>query len=205
MTSSASGNTEKKGGMPVWAKVLIAVFVVGTVLVVGGLVCLFVFVSNIQKQAKDPAYIAKVRESIADMTLPANFSDTAGFDLVGSKIVCVTHKPDNLELTLTKLPAASENKTAAQITDQFASRGMPMAGGSAPIEVSSKGTETVGGEQMPYVLGTSTNKTGTKCQTMLGAVITKDKNLVVFYALTPGDKYDMDATKEFLGSIKSFR
>jgi hypothetical protein len=194
-----------KKGLPTWAKILIGLVIAGTVLLVAVVIGGFVLIGNIQKDATNPAYIEKVTKSIVDIqALPPGYNYQMALDIGGLKTVVFQHKPDGTQITLVHFPQAS-TKTSEEMTTELVDKGFPAQGASGKFEVTSKGTETVAGQPMSYVLGTATNRTGTKEPGMIGTVISPDKTkTLMIYGSTPGDKYNMDATKAFLSSIKGF-
>ncbi len=201
MTSEA-----KKGGLPTWAKILIGLVVVGTIGVVAFLVGIVLFFGNMSKQATDPAYISRVVKSVAVVQdpLPQGFQYQMAIEIMGANMFIVNHKPDNLQLIMGMMPPSDKKEDSAEsMTQELSRKGIPNVGTS--FEVTGKGVETVAGEQMPYVLGTTQDKTGQKIEGLIGAILTKDhKKAILFYGISQKSPYNMDATKEFLGVIKSF-
>jgi hypothetical protein len=197
---------EGKGGLPTWAKVLIGLVIV-VILGVGGLVVGgIVFFQNASKQWTDPVAIAKVSQSIADFPepLPEGYKYLMGMDLAGIKTVTVEHADDKQTIIIMSFP--KKDKTDAQtMVNELFEKGVKTQQTQAKFEdVKSKGTETVAGLSMPYIIGTMTDNTGNKAEGMVGCIVSETKSETIFiYGMQPqGAPYNLQATLQLLKSIK---
>ena len=155
-------NGEKKG-FPGWAKVLIGLVIAGTVLLVALVIGSVVLIGNIQKDSTNPVYIEKVARSMVNIeSLPPGFNYQMALDIGGLKTIVIQHKADGTQLTLVLFPKTDGKKSPADLTNELVDKGFPEQGASGKFEITGKGTEAVGGENMSYALGTSTNKAGQK-------------------------------------------
>jgi len=199
-----------KGGLPTWAKWLIGIAVAGIVVFITGIIVVMWSFSQMFKQ--DAASVGKLARDVAEFStpLPEGYHFKMGVDVpvVGIKMVGVEHDPDKQMVLITSYPT-SEKVTAEEFVEKVADKGV-MTPGQAQNgrieEIKAKGTETVGGESMPYLVGTMTDKTGAKVEGMLGCVISKAKGkTVLILGLQQGDgAFDLDVTRKLLKSIKSF-
>jgi hypothetical protein len=196
---------EKRGGLPLWAKIVIAAvilfFVGGATLVIGGAM----FFGNMAKHMADPAYAAQVISKIADVQnpLPAGVKYQGAMEIAEIPMVLI-QVGDNTVLTLMKYPS-KQGMTAEQFAQEMAEKGTPSPGqASSRITVTSKGKQNVGGEEMAYVLG-NTSARGKDVPALIGGVVPKGKDkTVLIMGQTNGAAYDMAGTEKFLGAIKSF-
>lgn len=198
MTSEA-----KSAGMPVWAKVLIVLFTVGLIGTITLVAMGAAWVADFQRQASNPARAFEVALSIAkfQQPMPADFEFTNGYPFPAFPVALAIYKPDKTLFTVTKMPNAGD-RTAAQIGNDIASRGGQH---NAKMEITGKGTEAVAGEQMAYLVGQG-QAGSEKFEQMIGVVVPKaDKSsAIMIVGVTPGGKYNMAATQEFLKTIKGF-
>src|SRR5687768_3339550 len=104
----------KKGGMPLWAKILIGLVVLGILGGIAAFAGLFFFVSNTIKQAQDPAAISRTAAKIATFQepLPAGYKFVAGLDLMGIDTVVVENDSDKQTLTLISYPKKETDPSA---------------------------------------------------------------------------------------------
>lgn len=202
----------KKGGMPTWAKVLIGIVVFAIVGGIIALVGLVYFVQDTIKKAQDPAMIARTARSIADFAepLPAGYRFELGLDLFGVKTVTVEHDPDRQTLIFMTAPQ-KENMDAQALVNRLFAAGIkvpthPEAASGRFESEKLRGTDTVGGENMPYIVGTMTDKSGSKFEGMVGVVVSKARNkTIIVYGIQPGQSgYNLETTRTFLRTIKRF-
>lgn len=202
---------QKKSGLPTWAKILIGIVVGGIVIgaiAIGGLVW---FVGKTVKEASDPVAVARTAKTIADFAdpLPAGFKYVLALPLAGINFVTIEHESDKQVVTIVSYPK-QETSDAQQLVDRFYQAGIQSgaektAGGKLE-DVKVRGTETVGGEPMPYLIGTLADKGGAKFEGFVGCVLPKGKTkTVIVYGMQPaGTGYNVESTKELLRSIKGF-
>ncbi len=197
---------EKRDGMPTWAKVLIALVVVvvvgGISLVVGGVF----WMQRTMKEAQDPAAIARVAQSIAVFQdpLPAGFKFTFGLDIAGIKTLTVEHQDDMQRLILMSFPK-KEKTDPQELVNALFEKGINTPQANAKFEaVESKGVETVAGARMPYMIGSMTDKAGSKFEGFVACLVSQSREETVFiYGIQPpGAAYNLAGTRLFLQSMK---
>ncbi|MBI4533015.1 MAG: hypothetical protein HY711_03630 [Candidatus Melainabacteria bacterium] len=207
MTSDA-----EKSKLPTWAKVLIGLVVFGIVAVIALGVGAFFFVQNIVKQAQDPAVVSRTAHAIADIPepLPKGYKYSFAFGMAGINTLVVQHEPDQQMLILISKPQ-KEDVDADKLVNVLFEAGIKTPGqsgleGGKGEKVKLHGTETIGGESMPYIIGTMADKKGTKFDGMVGCVVskTKDKTVLIYGMQPGGSPYNFEATKEFLKAIRTF-
>src|SRR5262249_41794075 len=202
----------KKGGLPTWAKVLIGFVVfaiIAGIIAVGGIIYL---VQDTVKKAQDPAIIAQTAKSIADFSepLPAGYKFALALDMFGVKTVTVEHEPDKQTIIFMTAPQKEDTDPQALVNKLFEAGiktpGQPEGASGRFEQEKLRGTETVGGEAMPYIVGSMADKSGTKLEGMVGAIVSKAKGkTVIVYGIQPGAAgYDMETTKKLLQTIKGF-
>ncbi len=202
MTSEA-----KKGGLPSWAKILIGATVVVLVGVVALVVGVGLFFGNMVKQAQDPAAIARVARSIATFSepLPAGYKFSMGIDIAGIKTVTVEHQPEKQMLIVMSFPK-KEKADPQTLVNELYERGVNTPQASAKFqEVKTRGTEKVAGQQMPYIIGTMTDRVNNRFEGLVGCIVSPTRNETIFvYGIQPpGSPYNFDVTRGFLQTIKS--
>ena len=201
---------EKTGGLPTWAKVLIGLvaggMVIGILAIVGGVW----YFGNMMKQAQDPTAIAKTARQIAEFPdpLPQGYQYKLALPIAGINTVAIEHDPDKQMIMFVSYPQ-NDKSDPKKLIDEVYEKGFspPGQGGGGKIEeVKSRGTELVGGAEMPYIVGSMTDKSGTKIEGMIGCVVSKDKGkTVLIYGMQPGEgAYRLDVTKDLLKTIKTF-
>lgn len=202
----------KKTGLPTWAKVLIGMVVFAIISGIIAVVGLVYFVQDTVKKAQDPAVIAKTAREIAEFTepLPAGYKFALALDMFGVKTVTVEHDSDKQTLIFMTAPPKEDMDANALVTKLFEA-GIkapthPEAAGGRFDKEKSRGTETVGGEPMPYIVGTMSDKSGSKFEGLVGAIVSKPKHkTVIVYGIQPGDQgYNMETTRTLLKTIKGF-
>lgn len=200
--------TEQKAQptLPLWAKAVIAAFLLLCVLAIGSLLVGASFMADFIRNARNPSRMAAVAQHIVriDNPLPAGFSYEVAIPpvpLVGWVSVVLSHAADHTVFYLVKMP--NPNRVSAKkLVDQAAKQG---PGNMQPLTVASQGQQVVAGEEMQYVMGATTSPTGTAEQEMIGVIVPKGKtNSVLVVGLTPGEKYNMEATDQLLAAIKGF-
>ena len=111
--------------------------------------------------------------------------------------------------SLVKMPKSEKtNLSAEQMLDQLATSGVPAgaSGQTTKIDVKSKGKTTVGGVEMPYVVGITSSK-GSQVPSLMGIVPASDGGLVMVIAMAPptATEIDMEQCNKFFSTISSFR
>lgn len=203
MTSNTGGERQ---GLPTWAKVLIGLVVAGAIGVVIIVAIAAFFLVNSFKQAQDPVAIAKVADQIGTFQnpLPDGYKYMMGLNLAGIETLTVEHKPDEQIIFVIAYPKADQD--ANSVVERISQTGVNTGQTSAKFEkVTGRGTEQVAGEQMPYIVGTLVDKSGSH-EGMFGCIIPRGKNkTVLIYAAEPaGTSFNLPVTKNFLNSIHSF-
>jgi hypothetical protein len=192
-----------KTSMPAWAKLLLGFFIAGVILFlsIGGY-CAY-WIGNMQKRSGEPAYIASVIHKIADVAAaPANFQYVAAYGVANVNVVLVRYAPDGTDLWLMRIPNPS-GQSAHEIVDQGAE--MASHGKGTHMTVSQRGTEKVGGQELDWVEGPAEGPNKKMAHQFVGVVVINNgRESVRIIGITPGDKYNMDATRQFLATIKGF-
>lgn len=201
-------------GIATWLKWLLGIMAVGFVLCLA--TCGTVFYVGYQEvqKAMDPENAKKVVAKMVTMKeLGPPYKYAFGFDMFGMlPMVAVQNESTKTTYMLIKVPNSDSKVTSAdQLVEQIAERGVstPGAGGSSStttIEVEKKGKTTVGGMEMPYILGMSENKsTGKRSPAFMGCVLPTPDAAVTVYAASEDDKpIDMTEVEAFLSNITSF-
>ena len=202
----------KKSGLPTWAKILIGLVVVVFVIGIVSIVAMIFFVQNVMKQAQDPVAIQRTAKAIADFPepLPNGYKFAFALGMAGINTVTIEHKSDQQMLIMISYPKSEDTDPKALVQKVF--EGGIKAPGQSKLEdskfqeVKSQGLEDVAGESMPYMIGSMTDKEGTKYEGMVGCVVSKAKKKTIFlYGMQPGAKgYNLKTTEDFLKTIKSF-
>ena len=194
---------EPKTGLPAWAKLLLFLFLGGIVLIVAGLAVATFWLGN----SGNPDYIAKTVKTIAVMPdpLPQGFHYERAIGWGSIAAVIVVHEPDKTVLTLMRAPnpkAEDAKQIVEDIQNSDRLGGGPM---SSPVDVKSSGTQKVANEEMYYVVGTPKGIPEDKEQDFAGAIVMHDKHkTILIKGMTPSGSYNIEATKQFLDSIKGF-
>ncbi len=187
-----------KSRLPTWARILVGLFIFGTVVSVGsiGVFAYMVAISG------DPSRVKEILQSMAKVEdLPPGFRFDRGISLPdGDGVVLVVHEKDGTTFTIMKMPAVN-NVDAKSLSTQLASAGTQYGG---KLKVTSTGKETVAGKDFEYILGTVGSGTGKTIEQMRGALIIGNKRVMTLTGSTPSGPYNMEATKQLLGSIKGF-
>lgn len=196
-----------KRKLPGWAKVLIALVIIGivglTTIAVGGVY----FAQKIYRDSMDPAMIQKAAHEIAKFSepLPQGYKYLMGFSnkSLGINLLAIDNKGDQF-LMLLKYPEKEED--AAKLVDRSYETGFSTPQATAKFEsVKGRGTLDVGGASMPYILGNMSDQDGRKLQGLVGCVVKKDTHeaLLLYGVQFSGKDYDMAVTEGFLKTIKS--
>ena len=199
-------NETKKGGFPTWAKILIGIVAVGLVAIVGLVIVGVVFFQNVAKQTQNPAAISKVASNIGEFQspLPPDYKMTMGINLAGMNVLTVQHNPDGQTIMFMSYPKVDGD--AQSVIDGMANKSATMPQSATRIEVVNKrGTEMVGGEDMPYIIGV-TSERGVKREALVGCIVPKGKEkTLIVVAAQPTGTYNLKETEDFLTTIKSFK
>jgi hypothetical protein len=201
-------------GIATWLKWLLGIMAVGFVLCLAtcGTIAWFGY-QEIQKMV-DPGNIKKVIAEMATVKeLPPTYKYAFGMDMFGMMpMAAVQNESTKTTYMLIRVPNTDGKVTSAeQLVEQIAERGVPTASSSGSqstttIEVKEKGKTTVGGLEMPYILGTSENKsTGKRSPAFMGCVLPTPDAAVTIYAANEDDKpIDMNEVNAFLSNITAF-
>lgn len=177
-------------GLATWAKWLIGIVVGGTILLlatcsVGGYLLYSQF-----KDTMDPGHAKEVAATIVDLEeLPPRYEYTMGLDVFGqASFIAIQDKPSKLFLTIIKMPNKEKGMTSEKIVEQLAETGVNAVPGqtqtAGSIEVKSKGALPVAGQEMPYVMGDSFNKsTGKQAPTFVGCVLPTPEEAILICAV----------------------
>lgn len=202
----------KTGGLPTWAKVLIGFVVFAMIAGIIAIVGAIYFFQDTVKKAQDPANIAKTAQSIADFTqpLPEGYKFALALDMFGVKTVTVEHDADKQTVIFMTAPQKEDTDPQALVNKLFEAGiktpGQPEGASGRFEQEKLRGTETVGGETMPYIVGSMSDKSGTKLEGFVGAIVSKSKGkTIIVYGIQPGEAgYDTNTTKTLLKTIKGF-
>jgi hypothetical protein len=212
MTTTAE---PQKSGLPGWLKI---VLILGTVFVIGA-IGLFAACTMMLNNIQDPKHIKQIASTFMNINDPpgGGFQYALGIDL-GAKLVGFVNKPKNLSICIATFaeskdlddPEQALNKMDKMTRSGGVQSGGPSSMGSSgssgvkkKFEATNKGTEKVGGREMSYAVGYEINSDGTKAPTFIGLFPPGPKGSVCIFGQSPGDKYDMDSTNEFLKSINT--
>lgn len=193
-----------KPGLPLWAKSLVVLVVTVFFVCIVSLTLLVNFSANIAKKAREPAYIAEVMQSTAQMpsTLPDGFSYQTAAEISNYRFVSFLYKPDDSLMAFITMPVDAKLDDSAQIVQVLSSRGLP--GVSESFQVSKKGQESVAGHTMDYIIGKTMDSEGTGIGTMIGCIVDKGKNKqFLMYGWSLKGDFDFAVAKKLLDAIKS--
>src|SRR5262245_31511441 len=129
--------------LPVWAKTLLVLFIVGSVLFVSAAAVSIAWLSDVQMKATDPAEMPFLAQKIVklDNPLPKQFAFVAAYPIA----VVIRHEADKGIFWLMRMVNA-RNASADILAKQMAKQGSLMFGRLSTI--SGEGWLPVGGEQM---------------------------------------------------------
>lgn len=200
---------EQEQGFPGWLKatlIVAAIVVALSVVLIAGCI---MFVTNM----RNPAQTRELLNSFASVEepLPSGFQYQLGLNVMGNKIVVLTHAPDSLTLFFGSF-TDRDLKDPQEIINKISSNG----NGRSQFIVKQKGEETVGGRKMSYVIGdlvSSSGNThgggkavpgGVSHPAMVGIFPpTADQKVTcLFGQAVSGDTYNLDETNELLKAIK---
>jgi hypothetical protein len=193
-----------KAGLPTWAKVLIVLVIVGIVgSITLGIGMFFMFKHMFVQEPKELKQLAAQTVTLQD-PLPAGYNLNMGLDMFGPKVLTFSHDGDQQMIVLISFPKAESNPKAMikDITEHGVDTG---SGRTVAEEIKQQGQAVVGGEEMSYVVGTMTDKSG-RHQGMLGVLVPKNKEkTILIYAVQPNkEPYSFEVTQNFLKAVKSF-
>lgn len=203
--------TRNQRGLATWAKWLIGIL--ATFLVLGlatcGIACFVGF--NFVKDATNPdkaKALAGTMVSISD-PLPAPYEYKMSFDMMGVKFVTIMDSNTEYSYSFVKMPNTKQSDMSPEdMVESMAVQGVPSggSGGTTKIDVKSKGKMTVGGTEMPYVIGDTTNK-GQKVPSLMGVIKTGDGHLVMIIAMASPNSTDLDLNQvqKFFSMITAFK
>jgi hypothetical protein len=198
---------EIKKRLPVWAKILIALVIVG---IVGGTtlaISAVVFMQKVHHDSTDPQMIAKAAGAIATFAepLPKGYKYLLGYQNAMPKFALLTINHEGGQSLMLLKYSARDDVNADTLVDRTYETGFSTPQAFAKFEsVINKGTLEVGGDKMPYLLGNMTDQEGHKLQGLFACVVKKkDHDVVCLYGIQPGGAYDMEVTEGLLMTIKS--
>lgn len=197
----------KNVGLPLWSKLLAGIVVVAGTCCIAGFTSTVCQLNLIARQATDPAHIASVSKSIASFPekLPDGFSFQMAATVLGAHMLTILYKPDDTVFMIgTKVLSAGEPELQAKkMASDLADKGIPNI--TDEFHIQKTGSESIAGQTMEYVTGSGSSPDGRVVSGLIGCIAIKDtKKLILIYGLTPSAKYNFDATKALLSSIKSF-
>jgi hypothetical protein len=203
--TEASNQAQPKLHVPIWAKVLLALFIIAIIALVGGLAAGTAWLVNMERSSRDPQQMPFVARRVAllDQPLPKGFVYRAAAAISDFITVQITHDSDHMVFYLFRTPLPKD-VTAEALAHQAAKQS-PF--GVQPIaSIKEEGKFTVGGEEMPYVIGaTSSIDGGGSGMELVAATVPKGKHAaVILFGISPGNNYNMDTTRELLSAIKGF-
>lgn len=207
MTQDGTTEESTKKKLPTWAKVLIALVIVGIVGLTTVAISAVFFVQKVYREALDPAMITKAAAQIATFSepLPKGYKYLLGFSNQALHIdLLALDNSGGQFLMVLKYPEKEEDAT--KLVDRSYESGFSTPQATAKFEsVISRGEFVVGERKMPYVLGNMTDQEGRKLQGLVGCVVKKETHeaIVLYGVQFPGKDYEMAITEGFLKTIKS--
>jgi hypothetical protein len=212
---------EKKHPYPWWAKLIVC-------LVVAGWAAGLVFFStgmygclSVMRRSSDPAYIAAILKKVTGLAkLPEGFKAQMAASMFNSSFLSLSYEPDRSGFMIWLFPAENKQGTARELTDNMASKGIPMI--SDELKVEKRGSMPVAGQSLEYASGVASGSQGHSVGGFIGtAVLKEDKRTLLIYGWTPpktsNDKtankaaavdeqvsFNMEAATALLSAIKSF-
>jgi hypothetical protein len=209
MTTTAE---PQKSGLPGWLKI---VLILGTVFVIGA-IGLFAACTMMLNNIQDPQHIKQIATTFMSINDPpgGGFQYAIGIDF-GAKLVGFVNKEKDLSICIATFPESKDlddpervlNKMDQMTRTSSSQNTKPAStasiGTKKKFEATSKGTEKVGGREMSYAVGYAINSDGSKAPTFIGLFPPGPKGSVCIFGQSPGDKYDIDSTNEFLKSINT--
>lgn len=212
MRSKFSNYSRNEKGLATWVKVLIGVMIIGTISIVAIVGASIWFVGSAYKDMSDPKKSKATVESIAKFEdpLPKGWQFGLALPLGPISVAMLSNEKAKLNITLLKLPSGGKDVTNEVVVGEYAAKGVPDMFGSGkkssgPLTVQNKGKMNVGGEELAYVTGVS-SEASKKNPQFIGSVIPKNKESVIIVQgqALDSEEYPMDETKTLLGAIKSF-
>ncbi|MBX9770438.1 MAG: hypothetical protein K2X29_03660 [Candidatus Obscuribacterales bacterium] len=208
MTEDGTTKESTKKKLPTWAKVLIALVIVGIVGLTTVAIGTVFLVQKVYRDALDPAMITKAAAEIATFSepLPKDYKYLLGFSnqALHIDLLAIDNTTGGQFLMVLKYPEKEEDAT--KLVDRSYESGFSTPQATAKFEsVISRGEFVVGDRKMPYVLGNMTDQEGRKLQGLVGCVVKKETHeaIVLYGVQFPGKDYDMAITEGFLKTIKS--
>lgn len=209
MTGAAEQAKSQKPGLPTWLKVVLILAIVA----ITGTIALFVVCSKLLSNIQDPQHIKQIASSFMTISDPpgGGFEVTSGID-IGIKAISFVNKPKDVTLCIAVFPETKDlddPENALNRMNQVSVSTQPPSNDSAPklpsskqkFQATNKGSEAVGGRPMSYAVGYKIDTDGSKTPAFIGLFPPGPKGSVCIFGQSPGDKYDMDSTNEFLKSI----
>ncbi len=195
--------------IPFWARVLIGATVFFIIAGSGFLVMTSMAVVQYLRESTSASRIEKTLNEIALFgPLPSTFkwafamSTQINDETAGVALADYNHENNHSRMIITRLAANNRRKFTDPnvLISRLAVSGMA----NSKLDIKERGQLPVAGEVMYYGIG-PVSGTSEKTQGFAGAVYPSNSDkVIVLFGGTAGDTYDMDATKEFLSTIKSF-
>lgn len=199
-------------GLATWAKWLIGIF--ATFLVLGLATCGIIGFAtfNTVKDAMNPEKAKELASTMVTIKdpLPAPYEYKLGMNILGT-VSFVTIMNDDKQYTYSLVQMQNNDSpdvTADELVEQLASQGVPSgtSGAASKIDVQDKGSMTVAGKEMPYVIGSADNK-GQKVPALMGVVVPESKKVLMLIVFGPAtnSSVDLEETKNFFQNIEAFK
>jgi hypothetical protein len=137
--------------------------------------------------------------------LPGGYEYTSGLDLLGLKIVFISHPTTGSSWTIVHAPAANGSGSPESVIHQLeataeSSRKMMFSPGK--FTVSQKGAQDIGGRQFFYEAGQLFNGSNAS-GAIIGCFTPNNAGTTCIFGSTPVDKINSFANDEFLHTIDS--
>jgi hypothetical protein len=191
--------------LPIWAKLLLALFLLGIAGVTGALVTGTAALVNMEQNAHDPKQMPFVARKVVVLQdpLPKGFAYKAAASFLGFITIEISHDSDQSSFYVFRTPLPKD--VTAEALAREAAKQAPL--GVTPISsVKEEGKSMVAGEPLAYVIGdTKTVVNDEPAMEMVAVAMPKGKKAaVIIFGVNPGQKYNMETTQELLNAIKGF-
>jgi hypothetical protein len=200
---SYSATSEENNFFPRGLKIALLASSTALALFVGLIVMLFVLSAeslNIPKIKTIAASFMKVSDP-----LPGGYEYTSGLDLLGLKVVLISHPTTGSSWTIVHAAAAEGSGSPESIIHQIeaaAESSRKMMFSPSKFTVSQKGAQDIGGRQFFYEAGLLLNG-GNASGAIIGCFTPNHSGTTCIFGSTPVDKVNSFANDEFLNTINS--
>jgi hypothetical protein len=188
-----------KTPMPGWARFLVGLFIAGFIGAIVFIVIGSIGFAHWQREVRDPAKISQIAASAMNLKeLPPGFHYTMGYSVPTVDMVTIdSDEKADTNFVILRI------QNGRHLKQEDLEKALPIdptnPGGF--VEVKSRGEEVVGGNKMPYMIGTVS--LGAAVQQFRGAMLTDNNaHLLRVTGTTGGDSYNMESTKKLLACIK---